>query len=242
MQSTEEPQRESLLQSEQESWRQWPRNVSNGLDACCVWHPRYCDICLHNYGKQVTLWLSALEAEWWARAWVLLRALCFRREQRWKASHSLVRCFRSRVMSTCLSTAASPLLQEGAEAPLKVETQPHSRVAFPCPVLSWRVWGQAPDRWQGWGSEPGICVKELDSRKFPESGWPSLKVLSRLCRPLRRKLCLELFFLTMVISCGSHFIHSSNWVVDYGKGHTGDEQKKGPYLLWQTQRTSHHLQ
>ena len=63
MQSTKEPQRESLLQSEQESWRQRPRNVSNGLDACCVWHLHYCDICLYNYGKQVTLWLSALEAE-----------------------------------------------------------------------------------------------------------------------------------------------------------------------------------
>lgn len=159
MQSTEEPQRESLLQSEQGSWRQEPGSVSNAPDTRCAWHLHYRDICLHNYGKQVTLWLSALEPGWWARAW-----------------------------------APSPLLQEGAEATLKVETQPHSQVVFPCPVLSWRVWGQAPDRWKGWGSEPGIYVKELDSRKFPESGWPSLKVLSRLCRPLRRKLCLELFF------------------------------------------------
>ena len=207
MQSTEEPQRESLLQSEQGSWRQEPGSVSNALDARCAWHLHYRDICLHNYGKQVTLWLSALEAGWWARAW-----------------------------------APSPLLQEGAEATLKVETQPHSRVVFPCPVLSWRIWGQAPDRWKGWGSEPGIYVEELDSRKFPESGWPSLKVLSRLCRPLRRKLCLELFLLTMVISHGSHFLHSSNWVVNYGKGHNRWWTKKGMYLLWQTQRTSQHHQ
>ncbi|KAG5202112.1 hypothetical protein JEQ12_003502 [Ovis aries] len=62
MQSTEEPQRESLLQSEQGSWRQEPGSVSNALDARCAWHLHYRDICLHNYGKQVTLWLSALEA------------------------------------------------------------------------------------------------------------------------------------------------------------------------------------
>ena len=113
MQSTEEPQRESLLQSEQESWGQWPRNVSNGLDACCVWHPRYCDICLHNYGKQVTLWLGALEAEWWARAWVLLRALCFRREQRllsrWRPSPTAGQSSRA----LCWAEGSAARLQTG---------------------------------------------------------------------------------------------------------------------------------
>lgn len=208
-QSTEEPQRESLRQSEQESWKREPRNVSSGLDTCCVRHLHYCDICLHNHGKQVTLWLSALEAEWGTRAWVLLQGL---------------------------------LLQEGTEATLKVETQPHSWGVFRCPVLSWRVCDQAPDRWKGWGSEPGTCVKELDSRKFPESAWPSLKVLSRSCSPLRRRLCLELFFFTMVISRGSHFIHSSNWMVNYGQDHNRWWTKKGAYLLWQTQRTSQHHQ
>ena len=155
----------------------------------------------------------------------------------------MVKCFGSRVRNTCLSIAPSPPASGGNRGYSQGgDSAPQLGGVFPCPVLSWRVCDQAPDRWKGWGSEPGICVKELDSRKFPESAWPSLKVLSRSRSPLRRRLCLELFFFTMVISRGSHFIHSSNWVVNYGQDHNRWRTKKGAYLLWQAQRTSQHHQ